>query len=353
MSSRYLRLFGVLFFSFLFIDATYAQRIAECDKNLGKSVESEQTNDAIRISWLYTIDRSRFEDIKRGVQTGANVIVKAIPISGYANYEDFRKDVEEEHTRVQSDYTEERSRAYVRTYFSQTSETGYADCLKTVRSYTGVTLWLKSVTPSVAEIEIKWSPEGQDNPEKIDVQVTGGTKPGNIQEIWQGNVLHNYLFQREPGKDLGVAVNLGNSGDSFLLPVPPVVTSPPRSLVPPQFVGNWTGIRYEMAPDNMGNVTVKYVIDKDGAITIFEYDYGAIRHAKAVVDGDGLSFSQSLEGDKGVTRQATATLAQRGARIADKPPRPNAEACGEPCLDITILNVQGDRIQQEGYLTRR
>ena len=92
-----------------------------------------------------------------------------------------------------------------------------------------------------------------------------------------------------------------------------------------------------MAPDNMGYVTVKYEISEEGVVTIFEYDYNKTRRAKAVFNSDlkGLSLSESLQGDPdGVFREATVTVAHKGARIPDKPPRPTAvflpvADCGE------------------------
>ena len=51
-------------------------------------------------------------------------------------------------------------------------------------------------------------------------------------------------------------------------------------------------------------------------------------------------LSENLRGDpEGTFRGATAKLAHESTRIPGKPPRPNAEACGDPCLNITVLII--------------
>jgi hypothetical protein len=198
-----------------------AQRVsvAACDANLGKSVEQEITNDAIRISWLYSIDEDQFHKIQQGVDTGGSVLVNAIPISGYGNWNDFRSDVVSLHEKYQHDYSEQRSRAYVRSYFSETSETGYAECLKTIRSQSGVTMWIAHSTDNSVVLEIQSRPPDT-KAHPIDLKINEAKKT-ITPAVWSGNLNHTYSFARTPGEDFSVVVNLGNGSDSLLIPAPP------------------------------------------------------------------------------------------------------------------------------------
>jgi hypothetical protein len=251
-----------------------AQRVsvAACDGNLGKSVEQEVTNDAIRISWLYSIDEGQFHKIQQGVDTGGSVLVNAIPISGYGNWKDFRDDVVTLHENYQHDYSEQRSRAYVRSYFSDSSEAGYAECLKTIRSQLGVMVWIAHKTDTTVLLEIKSLPP-EVEPHRIELKINRVNK-AITPAIWSGNQDHTYSFVRTPGEDFSVVVNLGNGSDSLLIPAPPKsdkfrtsCTVKAADLLAPGIdhynIPPNTGIRFACAPLRPG---ASYTISAQGTI---------------------------------------------------------------------------------------
>ncbi len=223
MRLRYLSLLWAasLYFS-LFCAPSFADRIQDCDKNLGKSVEQEINSTFVRVNWAYTLDKTTFDNIKKGVDTGGSVLVEGIPISGYGNYKEFHDAATREYQKYDYNYSEDRARAYIRTYFSQTSEAGYIACLATLKNSIGVTLWVANISDTVVQVGIQWVSKGKSRPETIDFRLNRKkVQSPAIQKIWDGSQSRIYDFERNPDKDLSFTVSLGADTDSLLIPVEP------------------------------------------------------------------------------------------------------------------------------------
>lgn len=97
---------GVIFGAY----PSIAQDISQCYPALTQSVVNEQTNANVRLSFWQTVNSTSFDEIKRGGGTGAIIPVQGVPISGFANYDDFYKAVKTEAKSLGFTFTEDRSR---------------------------------------------------------------------------------------------------------------------------------------------------------------------------------------------------------------------------------------------------
>src|SRR2546428_1593190 len=82
-----------------------AADIKDCEAALRLSNVQFKSNDALRLSYLETIDETRFEEIKKGADTGASYGF----ISGFGKFTDFRTAVETERRGYNLQYSKENS----------------------------------------------------------------------------------------------------------------------------------------------------------------------------------------------------------------------------------------------------
>lgn len=220
-----------------------AQDVSQCNPALYKSTEYVRDNEAARLSWAYTMNRTAFDEVKHDVQSGITVPIKGIPVSGNLDCDDFHRSAERDFTESNSDYSFDRARSYLKSYLSSESGSAYANCLDAVtRSLIGVHAWVTYKTGKSVLVKIRWVPSGQPKEETIHLQIKEATDNPAIQDKWLGVQEHDYSFDKSSERDFELLVNLGDFGDKVVVPLPPRVPERREAAIFPQVSRTYTTV---------------------------------------------------------------------------------------------------------------
>lgn len=252
MVQRSIRFCATLVIAIVSVSRSTAQNLGECDSALKQSVESYRSDDSVRLVWLQTLDRGSFEQIKREGSAGATVLIKGVPLKGYADYKDFKDALEFEKRSLGFDYAEGHSLGYVRTYLSKESGSAYATCLETkTKGIFGLHVWAVSGNTNRITVNIRWIPPNGIPKSKLEVALLGTKSDPTVQQFWgPGAEDHQYTFQRNGRQDIQLDFNMASYSDSISYPGPP---APPKNKCIYDFVMTSGGLNSERS-----NLAVRY-----------------------------------------------------------------------------------------------
>jgi hypothetical protein len=208
------------------VGSSTGQELSQCDPALVQTVEGEQTNDAVRLSWLKTLDRGTFDQIKRGEGGGGEIPVKGIPVKAYANYDECHTAITKELQSYNYNSDESHARSFLHSFLSQQSSESYAKCLDTQsRMVFGIHMWVENTTGEHAVIRFRWLPSPLvKGSHSIKLVVSGETsKPEpNIDGTYNGAADLSFSVGRNPARDLilTVAIDRVEGKSVVLTPVP-------------------------------------------------------------------------------------------------------------------------------------
>ena len=229
-----------VFIASLFPWHTAGAQFSACTAALIPDVESAQSDERIRLTFLKTMTSNKFRSLKDSGGVGATIPVKGVPLNLYANWDQAEVAIQEETSRLDQTYSSSQATNYLRTSLSQISASAYTRCLELQSN--GVFLWIKGLTSDTANVQIRWAPgPGQGGPQKIQLQLKGATTRAEIPEIWQGARSHTFIFDRKPREVFSIAVNLGGSDADILIPLPPRIAPMPIAPIYQGHVRDLTG----------------------------------------------------------------------------------------------------------------
>src|SRR5690242_4329785 len=185
---------------------------AECDPALVRSTYSSW--DSSHVDWrLATIvTKDVYDTIKQG--GGANATIYGIPVG--ADYEEFRKHVDEEMRSHQESLTTEQARNIMWTGLDPNSPSVYAQCIDAfLRKQPGLHLAVRSATDNDISLIVGWNPQGP-LPNSINVTWSPPNLDGVImpRQVTAGTQI--VILPRPSGKRQ-IAVNFPGFSDSTVL----------------------------------------------------------------------------------------------------------------------------------------
>lgn len=226
--------------SSLFPWYTARAQISACTAVLIPDVDTAQSDERIRLTFLKTMSSAKFSSLKDSGGIGATIPVKGVPINLYGSWDQLQTAIQEETSRLDETYSSDRSTNYLRTSLSQISASAYTRCLELQSN--GVFLWVKALTPDTANVQIRWAPgPGQGGPQKIQFQLKGASVRTAIPDTWEGARSSTFILDRKAGQDFSIAVNLGGSDADILIPIPPRLAAIRNPPIYQGFARDFTG----------------------------------------------------------------------------------------------------------------
>ena len=231
--SRARLMLAILFVSLASSDCFAAMKTNpdQCAGLLKPDLESFARDDRLVIAYLYTLDRTKFEQSKQDGSLKALFPIKGIPVEIDGDYNAFQSSLEKYKQKTQFNLNKSDS---IRFYSSRIPANRSADFVQCMRATSnGLFLYAQEPADESGNIAltIEWNPAaGLDDRIILRFVVTNGRAIGTPVALRRGKAAFS-VARDNPNKRLTVQVNgelpKGTYSDEFVDPAPPPHVAPP------------------------------------------------------------------------------------------------------------------------------
>lgn len=197
----------------------------DCKSVLVSSSVSYQHSDTVRLATLDLIDRSNFEENKKSFSGGLDIIVEAVPLSGYANYDEFSQARSRDFQKHSFSFERSESTNLVAQFVPDAAFKAFSDCVRDQsRQSFGLHLIPIQIEDAFVELDVLWNspPPVRDTP--ITSNIIGGSFDTPPPLVMPPSTFQALAIKRDPSKWLRVTVSAaGYQAQRFSVPPAPAI----------------------------------------------------------------------------------------------------------------------------------
>lgn len=209
----------------------YSQ-VERCSDVLISNKVNWQYDSSVRIATMNLIDRSNFEEKKRSLSLGGEFIVDAIPISAFANFDDFNASRQREIQKSTFKYDRYDSAYFLAQYVPSEAFGAYTECLRIKSQQTyGLHLIPVEVSTDYVSIDLLWNSPPPVQTADIKAEIEGGSFTQPYPLNLPPSNYHPLNIKRQPNKPLRVTISANGFKPERL--AIPVKEKPPLDGIPP------------------------------------------------------------------------------------------------------------------------
>ncbi len=214
--------------------AIFAQQV-DCTKALVIERDIYQSDEAMRLALIHTIDRTAFNEMKRGVRSGGEIPIEGVPVKGHFDYDEFEQARQREFEHFEYNESLDRSLSYIRERLSPAGAQAFIECIRTYSfARPGVHLWVQNITHDAVEVAILWiAPPGADKKGEIVASVLGSKTNKDLvlpRELLPSSE-SRALFERLPNTDFRLVANVNGFADSVMVVRRPKIKEVKQDLI--------------------------------------------------------------------------------------------------------------------------
>ncbi|HXQ37903.1 MAG TPA: LamG domain-containing protein, partial [Anaerolineales bacterium] len=210
-----------------------------CNAFLLPSREVIRTNTVARLSYLRLINRENFEQIKRDAEGGGNVIVKGVPLGGYADYDSFEEARSKEYNEAQFHISENTASESLKTFIQPEAIQAALKCKTECPAFSrpGISCRVANSDEENVTVVFTWRSTPGTKGKVSGLQYSGASiAPGSRlgeETTFMPFESRSIQFIRERDKRFVLSINVGGTTDTVILA--------PAEFIPTGIFGYWKG----------------------------------------------------------------------------------------------------------------
>lgn len=207
-----------------------AQVPRNCEAALIADVELTQISERTRIAFLQTIDSSNFEQIKNSAGFGASIPIEGIPLSAFANFEQFNEARRRYIESVDLRFDRDLAVLYVAQRVPQRAFTAFSQCIEAdARQRYGLHLIPRQLGDDVVQLTIHWRPTPPTTATRlsVNIEILDGSETIRQQVRLPANAFEPLTHRRRSEGGMVLITASGGGIEPVTIRVPAVDREPP------------------------------------------------------------------------------------------------------------------------------
>lgn len=239
--------------SLSFPAAAFAQ-VERCADALISNNVAWQYDSSLRIATMNLINRSNFDEKKKTLSLGGDFIVNSIPISAFANYDDFSSARNQEIQKSSFNYNQSESAYYVAQYVPSEAFSAYTECLRIRSQQTyGMHLIPIEVSDDYVSVDLLWNSPPPVGIATLTTEIEGGTFTNSPPSQLPPSNYHALNIRREKDKPLRLTIS-ANGFKPERLSIPQVIRPPIHETPPWEVTGYQPRLEVLVHLEGVGDV---------------------------------------------------------------------------------------------------